>query len=173
MAGRDDRDCPDHGCWGATSALTLISAPGVATLFSCSAESAHLAPVITAFHQVMCLFHIFMPPGLMSSSLVLVSGIGMTALTLTVLRELVCTGFFVYLLAIPFGLGEMGVWWGSSSAYRGEHHRVCLGAALHQAYGRCPGRTVCGRCLNDQLFFYTRVGSWPQDFEGSYRYRRV
>lgn len=96
----------------ATSVLTLVLAPGIAALFSYSPESAHLAPAITVFLQVMCLSYIFMPPGLMSSSLFQASGNGMTALTLTVFRELVCIGFFAYLLAIPFGLGEMGVWWG-------------------------------------------------------------
>jgi len=100
------------GVAAATSALTFVLAPGIAVLFSYSPESAHLAPAITAFLQVMCLFYIFMPPGLMSSSLFQASGKGMTALTLTVLRELVCIGLFAYLLAIPFGLGEVGVWWG-------------------------------------------------------------
>ncbi len=60
----------------------------------------------------MCLFYIFMPPGLMSSSLFQATGNGVTALVLTLLRELICIGLFAYLFAIPFNLGEMGVWWG-------------------------------------------------------------
>jgi len=100
------------GIAAATGVLTLFLAPGIAALFSYSQESAHLAPAITAFLQVMCLFYIFMPPGLMSSSFFQASGNGVTALALTTLRELVCIGFFAYLLAIPFGLGETGVWWG-------------------------------------------------------------
>lgn len=96
----------------AASALTLVFAPWIAALFSYSEESAHLAPAIVGFLQVMCLFYIFMPPGLMSSSLFQATGNGVTALVLTLLRELICIGLFAYLFAIPFNLGEMGVWWG-------------------------------------------------------------
>lgn len=95
-----------------TGVLTLVFAPGISALFSYSPDSAHLAPEITTFLRAMCLFYVFMAPGLMSSSLFQAAGNGVTALILTVFREVVFIGLFAYLLAIPFGLGETGVWWG-------------------------------------------------------------
>ncbi|WOX55151.1 MULTISPECIES: MATE family efflux transporter [unclassified Methanoculleus] len=96
----------------ATGILSGILAPVIAALFSYSPDSAHLAPAITAFLQSMCLFYIFMAPGVMSSSIFQAAGDGVTALILAVLREVVFIGLFAYLLAIPFGFGEYGVWWG-------------------------------------------------------------
>ena len=39
-------------------------------------------------------------------------GKGPTSLFLTFMRSLVFAAVFAYLLAIPLGMGERGVWWG-------------------------------------------------------------
>lgn len=91
---------------------TFIFAPYIAMIFAYTPQSAYLAPTIAAFLQVMCFFYIFMPPGLMSCSIFQGVGKGMTSLILAALRNLVFVIIFAYTLAIPFGMGEQGVWWG-------------------------------------------------------------
>lgn len=95
-----------------TSAITYVFAPYIAMIFAYTPQSAPLAPTIAAFLQVMCFFYIFMPPGVMSGSVFQGVGKGMTSLTLTFLRNLAFIVVFAYLLAIPLGMGEQGVWWG-------------------------------------------------------------
>lgn len=94
------------------SVLTFILAPYISRIFTYSPRTGHLAPVITEFLRVMCLFYIFMPPGLMSNSIFQGVGKGITSLILTVIRQLLFIVIFAYLLAICFGLGQAGVWWG-------------------------------------------------------------
>jgi Na+-driven multidrug efflux pump len=60
----------------------------------------------------MCVFYLFVPPGIMSSSIFQGVGKGITSLILTVLRQLLFVAIFAYLLAINFNLGQQGVWWG-------------------------------------------------------------
>lgn len=95
-----------------TGVLTFIFARYIAMVFAYSPQSAYLAPTIAAFLQVMCFFFIFMPPGVMSSSIFQAVGKGTTSLILTVLRELVFATLFAYIFAIPLGMGQQGVWWG-------------------------------------------------------------
>ncbi len=95
-----------------TGVLTFIFAPYIAQIFAYSPETAYLAPTIAAFLQVMCVFYLFVPPGIMSSSVFQGVGKGVTSLILTVLRQLIFVAIFAYLLAINFNLGQQGVWWG-------------------------------------------------------------
>lgn len=94
------------------SAITFIFARQIATIFTYSADSAHLAPEIAAFLATMCFFYPFVPPGIMSGSVFQATGRGLTSLVITVLRNLVFIAVFAYLFGIVFGLGERGVWWG-------------------------------------------------------------
>jgi len=96
----------------AISAVTWVFSGQIATIFSYSAESIHLAPEIAAFLATMCLFYPFVPPGLMSSSVFQATGKGMTSLAISVFRNLVFIALFAYLLGIVLGYGEHGVWWG-------------------------------------------------------------
>jgi len=95
-----------------TSVLTFIFAPFISQIFAYSPETAYLAPTIAAFLQVMCVFYIFVPPGIMSSSVFQGVGKGLTSLIFTVLRQLLFVAIFAYILAINFDLGQQGVWWG-------------------------------------------------------------
>lgn len=95
-----------------TSVMTFILAPYIAQIFAYSPETAYLAITIAAFLQVMCVFYIFVPLGIMSSSVFQGVGKGITSLILTILRQLLFVALFAYLLAIHFNLGQQGVWWG-------------------------------------------------------------
>jgi len=97
---------------GATAALTFILAPWIAWIFSYSQASSHLAPRITDFLRVLCLFYIFLPPGIMSGSIFQGAGRGMTSLMLSVIRQVLLVAVFAYILAVIMGMGEAGVWWG-------------------------------------------------------------
>ncbi len=96
----------------AISLLTWIFAPQIATLFAYTPESAHLLPQMTAFLRTMCFFYPFIPMGIMSSSIFQGTGRGPTSFVLSLFRNIVFIAFFASLLAITFGLGESGAWWG-------------------------------------------------------------
>lgn len=95
-----------------TSVLTFVLAPYIAKIFAYSPETAYLAPTIAAFLQVMCVFYIFVPPGIMSSSIFQGVGKGITSLILTVFRQLLFIAIFAYILAMTMNFGQQGVWWG-------------------------------------------------------------
>lgn len=95
-----------------TSVLTFVFAPQISTIFAYSAESAHLAPEITVFLRVMCLFYIAAPLGIMAASIFQAVGKGVTSFVLTLIREIVMMAVFAYAFAITLGWGETGVWWG-------------------------------------------------------------
>lgn len=95
-----------------TSILTFVFASYISKVFAYSPQTAYLAPTITAFLQVMCLFYIFVPPGLMSSSIFQGVGKGITSLILTILRQLLFVAIFAYIMAITLNFGQQGVWWG-------------------------------------------------------------
>lgn len=96
----------------AMSAITWLIAPQIALIFTYSPESAHLAPGIVVFLQIMCLFYPFVPPGIMSGSIFQGTGKGTTSLAISVLRNLLFIALFTWALAVPMGMGEAGVWWG-------------------------------------------------------------
>ncbi|UTB32342.1 MAG: MATE family efflux transporter [Methanobacterium sp. ERen5] len=92
--------------------LIYIFAPYIAMLFTYSSTSSYLEPSIASFLQVMCLFFIFLPLGIMSSSSFQGVGKGTISLILTVLREVVFVILSAYIFAVILGWGENGVWWG-------------------------------------------------------------
>ncbi|MDI6703049.1 MATE family efflux transporter [Methanothermobacter wolfeii] len=96
----------------ATAILTFTMAPWISWIFSYSQVSADLAPRITEFLRVICLFYIFLPPGIMSGSVFQGTGRGLTSLVLSFIRQVLLVVVFAYLLAVTLGMGEAGVWWG-------------------------------------------------------------
>ncbi|NLV27078.1 MAG: MATE family efflux transporter [Methanomicrobiales archaeon] len=95
-----------------TSLITWLFAMPIASIFSYSPESAHLAPSIAAFLSTMCFFYPFVSPGIMSSSLFQGVGKGITSLFLTFSRNLLFIAVFAYIIGIVLGYGEHGIWWG-------------------------------------------------------------
>lgn len=96
----------------ATSLLTWIFAPQITLLFTYSPESAHIAPGMIAFLQVMCFFYIFVPPGMMTCSMFQGVGKGMTSLFLNFLRNLAFIAVIAWIFTYYLGMGQEGVWWG-------------------------------------------------------------
>ncbi|QUH22713.1 MATE family efflux transporter [Methanobacterium alkalithermotolerans] len=92
--------------------ITYIFAPYMARIFAYSPETSYLAPTIALFLQVMCFFYLLLPLGIMSSSIFQAIGKGITSLVMTLFRELACIILIAYLLAIVWGWGPSGVWWG-------------------------------------------------------------
>lgn len=95
-----------------TSIIVYVFAPFIAAVFTYSEAAAHLAPSIVAFLKVMCLFFLFVPPGIMSVSVFQAVGKGSVSFVLNLLRNLVFIALISYILAIVLGFGEEGVWWG-------------------------------------------------------------
>jgi Na+-driven multidrug efflux pump len=94
------------------SAITFLFATQIAVIFTYSSDSAHLVPEIALFLATMCFFYPFVPPDIMSGSIFLATGRGMTTLIITVLRNRVFIAFFTYLIGIVIGFGDHGICWG-------------------------------------------------------------
>jgi Na+-driven multidrug efflux pump len=92
--------------------LLYIFSGFIATIFTYSPQTAHLAPEIASFIQVMFLFFIPIQLGITASAVFQGMGKGITSLILTVLRELAFIAVFAYLFAFTFNFGTHGVWWG-------------------------------------------------------------
>ncbi|RBQ24600.1 Multidrug resistance protein MdtK [Candidatus Methanobinarius endosymbioticus] len=95
-----------------TAVATFILAPYIALLFTYSPETAALSGLITDFLRVMVLFYIFVPIGSTAASIFQGVGRGVDSFVLTAIRELLLAVVFAYVLAIPLGMGQQGVWWG-------------------------------------------------------------
>lgn len=95
-----------------TAVSTFILAPYIALLFTYSPETAMLNGPITDFLRVMALFYLFVPMGSTAASIFQGVGKGLDSFMLTAIRELLLVVVFAYILAIPLGMGQYGVWWG-------------------------------------------------------------
>ena len=95
-----------------TAIATFILAPYIAELFTYSSETAGLGGLITDFLRVMSLFYIFVPIGATATSIFQGVGKGLDSFMLTVIRQLLLAVVFAYILAIPLGFSQQGVWWG-------------------------------------------------------------
>jgi putative MATE family efflux protein len=92
--------------------LTAVGAPLVAGVFSWSPKTAHLAPEITGFLRIIWIFYPAVAGGMLSSALFQGVRKGFYSLFITLLRTIVLSVVFAYLLGITFGLGEQGVYIG-------------------------------------------------------------
>ena len=94
------------------SIVIFIFSNQIALIFSYSASSAGLAPMIVTFLQIMNVFIMVAPFGITASSIFQGVGKGTTSLILTTCREflLVLTG--AYLFGFIFNMGEIGIYYG-------------------------------------------------------------
>ena len=95
----------------ATAAVYLF-APYIAHAFTYSDDAAHLYPGLVTFLQTACFFFPAISFGMFSASLLQGFGRGMDALAVTLIRTIFLTIVSCYLLAVTFGWGLVGVWWG-------------------------------------------------------------
>ncbi|MCC7554019.1 MAG: MATE family efflux transporter [Methanobacteriaceae archaeon] len=94
------------------SLLVFIFAPYISALFTYSPVSANINESMTTFLRITSLFYLFLPFGVPSTFLFRGVGKGLNALLITFMRSLMFQVLFSYILAIPLGFGENGVWYG-------------------------------------------------------------
>ncbi len=95
-----------------TCLLIHFFAGQIAYIFSYSSTSAALAPLITDFLKIMCLFVLFVPFGATAGNVFQGLGKGTISLVLTTFRELILVLIFACLLGLVFNMGEIGVYIG-------------------------------------------------------------
>jgi len=91
---------------------TFVLAPWIAAVFTRAEAAAHIAPDLTAFLRIICIFYPTVSLGMLSSSLFQGAGKGMNSLAATILRTLILTPIFAMLFAFALDMGQTGVWWG-------------------------------------------------------------
>ncbi|MDD1675208.1 MAG: MATE family efflux transporter [Methanomicrobiales archaeon] len=96
----------------AMAVVIFLFASQIAILFTYSETTAYLAPRIAFFLRVISLLLVFIPAGMISTSVFQGTGRGVTSLIINFLRNLAFVAVFVYLLGITLGYGENGVWFG-------------------------------------------------------------
>jgi Na+-driven multidrug efflux pump len=95
-----------------TAVATFILAPYIAELFTYSPEARGLSGLIIEFIRVISLFYILVPIGATAVAIFQGLGRGFESFMLITIRELLLVVVFAYILAIPLGFGQYGVWWG-------------------------------------------------------------
>lgn len=95
-----------------TCLLIHFFAGQIAYIFSYSSTSAALAPLITDFLKIMCLFVLFVPFGATAGNVFQGLGKGTISLVLTTFRELILVLIFACLIGLVFNMGEIGVYIG-------------------------------------------------------------
>ena len=98
------------------AAATFIFAPQIAAAFTYTEEAAYIAPDLITFLRVVSISYVTVPFGMLSSSLFQGTGKGMNALIVTVLRTIILTPLFSFLLAFNLCMGLNGIWWGLVAA---------------------------------------------------------
>lgn len=94
------------------SAIIFILAPNISYLFAYTPGSEKLLGQMIDFIRITCLFYIFFPLGVMSSSLFQGLSKGMYSLAIAFIRTLILQVVFSYIFAVTLNLGQIGVWYG-------------------------------------------------------------
>ncbi len=94
------------------SVALYLGAPAIAKVFSTGEGGEALIGPLTVLVQIMVVHFPFVAFGMFSSALFQGTGKGTYALVVTLLRTIVFTIITAYVLALPFGMGLAGVWWG-------------------------------------------------------------
>lgn len=95
---------------------TFGFAPQIAAVFTQAETAAHLAPDLTVFLRIICLFYPALSFGMLSSAIFQGTGKGMNALLVTLLRTIILTPLLALLFAFVLHGGLVGVWWGLVAA---------------------------------------------------------
>lgn len=92
--------------------VVYVFAPQIVSIFAYTGTSMRLSSQLIAFLSVIVIYFPTMGYGVTSTFLFQGTGNGITAMFQTILRETVFTLGFAIILAIVFGYGEYGAWWG-------------------------------------------------------------
>jgi putative MATE family efflux protein len=95
---------------------TFAFAPQIAAVFTQAEAAARIAPDLTLFLRIICLFYPSISFGMLSSAVFQGTGKGVNALLVTLLRTIILTLLLAFLFAVVFGWGLVGVWWGLVTA---------------------------------------------------------
>ncbi|MCL2688046.1 MAG: MATE family efflux transporter [Methanobrevibacter sp.] len=90
----------------------FLLAPYISYLFAYSPESASIQPFCTDFLRIVSLAMIFIPIGVSSTSIFKGLGKGLDSMLIALIRVIILEIAFAYILAVPLGMGQYGVWWG-------------------------------------------------------------
>ncbi|MDR3291088.1 MAG: polysaccharide biosynthesis C-terminal domain-containing protein, partial [Methanobrevibacter sp.] len=118
----------------------FIFAPQISYLFAYLPGLADIRELISEFLRVTCLFYFSLPLGVASSSLFQGVGKGFNSLLITVIRLLILEVIFDYILAIVFGFGQYGVWYG-----------IVLGNGIGSIFGYFYARRYINRLNKKEL----------------------
>lgn len=94
------------------SIVIFILAPYISYLFAYTPGSENLLGQMTDFLRITCLFYLFFPLGVVSSSVFQGLGKGLNSLIIAFIRALILQIVFSYVFAIVLNLGQTGVWYG-------------------------------------------------------------
>ncbi|MDL2246803.1 MATE family efflux transporter [Methanobrevibacter sp. OttesenSCG-928-K11] len=94
------------------SIAIFILAPYISYLFAYSPGSERLLEPMTVFLRITCLFYLFFPLGVVSSSVFQGLGKGLNSLMIAFIRALLLQIVFSYIFAVVLNLGQVGVWYG-------------------------------------------------------------
>ena len=107
-----------YGIKVGTSIMIIIAiaiyllAPYISYLFAYGPGSENLLTQMTEFLQITCLFYLFFPLGVISTSTFQGLGKGMNSLIIAFIRALLLQVLFSYLFAVVLNFGQTGVWYG-------------------------------------------------------------
>ena len=92
--------------------IIFLLASQITAIFTQSDSAAHLAPDLVRFFQIAWLFLPGVAHGMLSGAMFQGTGKGFNALALTLFRTVLLTPPLAWGLAVLFGMGLEGVWWG-------------------------------------------------------------
>ena len=96
--------------------MMFLLAAQITALFTSSEGAAHLAPELIVFIQVMAISNPTVALGMFSSAVFQGAGKGTSALAATILRTLILTSLFAFILSNTLDMGLMGIWVGIALA---------------------------------------------------------
>ncbi len=92
--------------------IMVILSNQIASIFSYTAASSHLAPEIASALSILSLFVLAITPGIMASMVFQGIGKGVYSLIITLLRSLLLETIFAYIFGIVLGWGVKGIYTG-------------------------------------------------------------
>ncbi len=92
--------------------IIFLLASQISAVFTQAESAAHLAPDLTSFFLIAWMFLPGVAHGMLSGAMFQGTGKGMNALVLTLFSTVLLTPALAWGLAVHFGMGLEGVWWG-------------------------------------------------------------